>query len=216
MRRTHGMSNTPLYRVWARMKGCTTSVTHQDYKFYGAKGVKMCDEWFKSFLPFYEWSISNGYKQGLTLDRIDSCGDYSPNNCRWITIQEQQRNRRDNHLITIKGVTKCLSEWCREYNINYATVLSRFKRGMRWEDAFSEPLHLIRKDNKSGYSGVFKRKNGKWEASYSHNGRKIYVGEYQNIEDAISARENALQKSYKKRCTTYKKNNCCFVEETEK
>ena len=94
MRRTHGMSRTPLYRVWARIKGCTTSPTHQDYKFYGAKGVKVCDEWATSFSAFYEWAISHGYKQGLTIDRIDSCGDYTPNNCRWITIQEQQRNRK--------------------------------------------------------------------------------------------------------------------------
>ena len=65
---------------------------------------------------------------------------------------------------------------------------------MCWEDAFSEPIHLTRKDNKSGYPGVYKRKNGKWEASYSLNGRKIYVGEYRDIEDAVSARENALQK----------------------
>lgn len=211
MRRTHGMSHTPLYRVWARIKGCTTSPTHQDYKFYGAKGVKVCDEWLMSFSSFYEWAMSHGYQSGLTIDRINSCGDYTPDNCRWITIQEQQRNRRDNHLITIKGVTKCLSEWCREYNINYATVLSRHKGGMSWKDAFSEPIHLTRKDNKSGYPGVFKRKNGKWEASYSLNGRKIYVGEYRNIEDAVSAREDALVKTYKKRCTTYRKNACYFT-----
>ena len=84
---------------------------------------------------------------------------------------------------------------------------------MCWEDAFSEPIHLTRKDNKSGYPGVFLRKNGKWEASYSLNGRKIYVGEYRNIEDAISAREDALRKSYKSRCTTYRKNNCYFIGE---
>ena len=213
MRRTHGMSRTPLYRVWARIKGCTTSPAHKDYKFYGAKGIKMCNEWAESFLPFYEWAISHGYRQGLTIDRINSSGDYTPNNCRWITIQEQQRNRRDNHLITIKGVTKCLSEWCREYHIHHTTVLSRCERGMCWEDAFSEPLHLTRKDNKSGYPGIFKRKNGKWEASYSLNGRKIYVGEYRNIDDAVSAREDALRESYKKRCSTYKKNDCYFTED---
>jgi hypothetical protein len=92
--RTHGLTKHPLYKVWQRMKGCTESPTHQDYKYYGALGVTVCEIWRKDFYEFYKWSINNGYKRGLTIDRINCEGDYEPNNCRWITIQEQQRNKR--------------------------------------------------------------------------------------------------------------------------
>lgn len=106
-----------------------------NYQWYGAKGVRVCDEW-QRFLPFYEWAISSGYSDNLTLDRKESDKDYTPENCRWVTISEQQRNRSDNALITINGETKCLCEWSRIYGVNYGTVRSRHERGIPWEQAF--------------------------------------------------------------------------------
>ena len=118
---THGMTHTPLYQVWSRMKGCTSSSTHQDFKYYGALGVKLCPEWEK-FENFYEWAISNGYRRGLTIDRMDTHGDYSPDNCRFVTPAENSRNRRNTKFLTVQGVTKCVAEWCREKNISKFTV----------------------------------------------------------------------------------------------
>lgn len=140
MRRTHGMSLSPLYRVWQRIKGCTTNPSHQDYRWYGDTGIVVCNEWSESFSAFYEWAIANGYSKGLTLDRIDSNGNYEPSNCRWVSISDQQHNRSNNIQITIDGKTKCLSEWSRIYGINRYTVLCRHKRGIDWETALTTPV----------------------------------------------------------------------------
>ena len=139
MRMTHGMTHTPLYQVWSRMKGCTSSSTHQDFKYYGALGVKLCPEWEK-FENFYEWAISNGYRRVLTIDRMDTHGDYSPDNCRWITLSAQQGNRRNCHMVTLNGKTQCLSYWCKELGINWYTVYSRLKKGWSYEQALMTPI----------------------------------------------------------------------------
>lgn len=105
------------------------------YKHYGGRGIAVCDEWRNNFQAFYDWSMANGYKDTLTIDRIDVNGNYEPNNCRWITNKEQQRNRRDNKLYTINNVTKCLSEWCEIYNINYSTAHYRLLKGLTIKQA---------------------------------------------------------------------------------
>lgn len=92
--RTHGMSKTRLYRIFYKMHERCYKPTNDNYKYYGGLGVKICDEWVNDFPAFKNWSLMNGYKEDLTIDRIDPSKDYEPNNCRWITIQEQQKNRR--------------------------------------------------------------------------------------------------------------------------
>ena len=94
-RKTHGLTGTRLYRIWAGMLNRCRNKNVKSYKHYGAKGVRVCKEWHK-FEPFYNWAIKNGYRSDLTIDRVDPYGNYEPSNCRWIPKGEQARNRRNN------------------------------------------------------------------------------------------------------------------------
>ena len=90
-------SKVRLYQIWTGMKTRCYNKNYKDYKYCGAKGTTVCEEWKQDFHTFYKWSLANGYKNNLTLDSIDTFGKYEPTNCRWITISEQQLNRRVNH-----------------------------------------------------------------------------------------------------------------------
>ena len=122
----HGQCHTRLYDIWHGMKNrCRPNGP------YGIKGIRICDEWH-SFESFYEWSLSHGYTDNLTIDRIDFNGDYCPENCRWVTWSEQSRNKSNNVFITFNGQTKILKDWSREMNIPYSTIKRR--RSLGWSD----------------------------------------------------------------------------------
>lgn len=90
---THGMTNTPIYKTWKRMKDRCSNPNNKNYKYYGGRGIKVCDRWVNSFENFYE---DMGDKpKGLVIDRINNDGNYEPNNCRWVTITENNRNKSD-------------------------------------------------------------------------------------------------------------------------
>jgi len=89
----HGCYNDPLRAVLNTMRQRCNNPNNKDYQFYGARGVHVCPDW-SDYLAFKQWALANGYATGLTIDRINPNGNYEPSNCRWITIQEQQRNRR--------------------------------------------------------------------------------------------------------------------------
>lgn len=134
-RKKHGKRHTKIYGVWQGMKRRCYNKNNPKYPIYGGRGITVCDEWNDDFQAFYNWAMSNGYKNGLTLDRINCDGNYEPNNCRWATQQQQQRNRRNNHNITLNGETHCLLEWCEILGVNYNTVTSRLHYGWSVEKA---------------------------------------------------------------------------------
>lgn len=92
---SHGQHKTRLYRIWSNMKTRCGNRHSDNYKFYGGKGIKICKEWLHNFKSFYEWAMENGYKDGLTIDRIDSNCDYSPKNCQWVTQSENAKRAND-------------------------------------------------------------------------------------------------------------------------
>lgn len=116
-----------LYEVWRNIKRRCYNPSHYAYEQYGGRGIKMCDEW-SDFERFYSWSLANGYEDGLSLDRIDNNGWYSPKNCRWSTWKEQGNNRRTNVLITFDGKTQSMAKWADEIGISRAALWGRLHR----------------------------------------------------------------------------------------
>jgi hypothetical protein len=149
---THGETYTRLYVTWCGMISRCTNPKDLSYKYYGAKGVLVCDEWKTSYEAFSKWAKSSGYSDSLTIDRINPFGIYSPNNCQWKTIEEQQRNRRNTVRYNVDGITRSIGEWCDSLGIPETMVRSRLKRGMDIKEALStdkmKPWGIIKSNQK--------------------------------------------------------------------
>lgn len=133
-----------LRQIYYDMKTRCYNTKSKHYKWYGARGIKVCSEWLasetvpsvdrgrpcsKGWLAFEEWALSNGYTDELTLDRIDVNREYSPENCRWTTMKEQANNKTKGcHNITYRGQTKNLLEWAKELNIPYSSLWVKMKQ----------------------------------------------------------------------------------------
>lgn len=142
---THLRSRTRIYRIWCDIKQRCYNKKQIVYKWYGARGISMCDKWRNSFQDFYGWALQNGYNEQLTIDRIDANGNYEPSNCRWATSREQSRNKSSNIYVTINGETKVLKDWCYVYGISYATVQGRIRDGWDIARAIQTPARHIRR-----------------------------------------------------------------------
>lgn len=124
-RKTHGMTKTRLYHIWQDMKARCYRKNNKNYDLYGGRGITVCEEWKNSFETFYEWSMANGYSDSLTIDRVDSNGNYEPSNCRWATQKQQCNNFSRNRILTLDGVSKTMSEWADITGISYTTIRAR-------------------------------------------------------------------------------------------
>lgn len=127
---THGMSDGRLYRIWHAMRNRCNNQNSPAYKYYGDRGIHVCEEWENSFESFMEWSLKNGYKENLTIDRIDNNGEYNPSNCRWVSMAVQNKNKRNSLSFTFNGQTKSISELSKTTGIHYQTLIYRIKTGM--------------------------------------------------------------------------------------
>ena len=134
-REKHGCHGTRLYRIWAHMKARCLDPDSDVYSYYGGRGISICEDWKNSFSNFYQWAMSNGYSTELTIDRIDVNGNYEPNNCRWVTRKEQNRNMRSNVFLSFNGETLCLKDLASKYGVSAATLSQRLQRGWSLVDA---------------------------------------------------------------------------------
>ena len=132
MDRKHGSSRTKLYQCWSNMKNRCYNPNVDRYSQYGGRGITVCDEWVHDFPAFKKWAYENGYREGLTIDRIDVNGNYEPSNCRWATVKEQFENIQKNVNLTVDGVTHTAAEWTRIVGCSKNTILERHKKG--WTD----------------------------------------------------------------------------------
>lgn len=133
-----------LYSIWKGMNKRCYNPNCKEFKWYGSKGIKVCDEW-KDYSQFRAWAIENGYAIGLTIDRIDNNKDYETSNCQWLTQSENSKKMQKHHkgktIITFNGETHKLSDWARKLGINQSTLLYRLRRGWSVERALTEGVH---------------------------------------------------------------------------
>ncbi len=140
MWKRHGLSKTKNWNVWQSMLQRCNNSNNKDYINYGGRGIKVCEDWLE-YINFYNWSIENGYCEGVSIDRINPNGDYEPFNCRWITNKEQQNNKRNNIHILYEGKILTLTELAEITNINREVLEMRYIRGDRDERL----IRLVRK-----------------------------------------------------------------------
>lgn len=139
--RIHGESKTTLYRKWQSMKRRCYDKNASNYKNYGARGIKVCDEWKNDFLAFKKWVLETRTDEALTIERIDVNGDYCPENCIWLDKKGQSNNRRNCLMYTYNGKTQNLMQWCEELGLDYKLVYERLKRdNWSFEKAISTPV----------------------------------------------------------------------------
>lgn len=139
--RIHGESHTRLNTIWKEMRARCDNPNHSAYKYYGARGIFVCTEWYE-YIVFREWALTHGYADNLSIDRIDVNGNYCPENCRWATIIEQANNKRNNSYIEYDGQIYTISQLARKYGFKAQTLSRRIQRGWTIEEAVSIPARI--------------------------------------------------------------------------
>ena len=153
----HGEWGSRLYTLWNGVKARCNNPNHSQYKDYGGRGITIYEEWNKNFISFRDFMLSIGYDETLptgeqTIERIDVNGNYEPSNCKLITKREQNFNKRCNHKVTYKGVTKTLVEFADEYNLDVENLYNRINNyGYTIEDAIEKPVRACRHKNAPVY-----------------------------------------------------------------
>lgn len=144
----HGLSKTKIYRKWADMIQRCRNEKSSNYEFYGAKGVKVHQDWIEDFMNFYNWSMNSGYKEGLSIDRINPEGNYEPSNCRWVTREEQDNNKRGSVKTIINGEELTLAQVARKYGFKLVCIQHRYNVGDRGEKLITPLNPGVRRDGK--------------------------------------------------------------------
>ncbi len=131
-----------IYNVFGNMKSRCYKPNNKDYDRYGQRGITICDEWLNEPSSFYRWALTHGYKLGLSIDRVDNDKGYSPENCRFVTLKENNRNKSTNHFITFRNETHCLVEWAEIRKLSYCALRKRVEKKWNVEKMLTEPIHI--------------------------------------------------------------------------
>lgn len=137
--RNHDTYVSPTRWSWYSLIARCYNKNNASYPRYGAKGIQVCERWRSSYDNFVE--DMGARPDGCTIGRIDNKGNYEPSNCRWMTREEQDRNKRNNRFITAFGETKCITDWATQYGLSYDTLYRRLNRGLAIEEALIRPLN---------------------------------------------------------------------------
>lgn len=132
---THGESKTKLHNIWKAMRKRCMNTHNSDFKYYGGRAISVCKEWNSNYDAFRNWALDHGYRDGLTIDRIDVNGDYSPENCRFCSMKEQANNRTNNVIVKFNGVSHTIKEWSEITGIPYQRLYMRLRNGWDAERA---------------------------------------------------------------------------------
>ena len=120
-----------LFGVWSNMMKRCYNQKSERYYAYGLRGIALCDEWGSNFRTFAEWAVDNGWNPSLSIERLDLNGNYEPNNCTFVTMREQARNKTSNIRVIHNGQDKCIAEWCEILGLNDKRIYARYERGIR-------------------------------------------------------------------------------------
>lgn len=125
----HSPKHTRLYNIWQHMRDRCYNNSNARYINCGGRGITICDEWLNDNTTFFNWAMDNGYRDNLTIDRIDNTKGYSPDNCRWVDRKIQNNNTRRNVLLTYNNKTQTITEWSKYLNISRQTIYTRYRKG---------------------------------------------------------------------------------------
>lgn len=180
------------YTAWCSIKARCYNPKNKRYPRYGARGIKLCDEWLNNFNKFLS-DVGKAPTAKHSIDRIDNNGHYEPKNVRWATYTQQARNRSNNNIITLDNITMTLQEWSQKYGISQSVVLGRIKRGWAISDALTKPA--IRNPNSKPRRELAFNGTTKTIAEWSrHTGIKRSTIEMRlrygwSIEDTLSVKK---------------------------
>ena len=173
----------PWYGSYNSMLNRCENPKANNYRTYGGRGIKVCSEWH-DIENFEKWVNQSGYKNGLTLDRINTNGDYCPDNCRWATKKQQANNRRNTVRITINGITKTISEWAEFSGLSRSTINGRYRDGISGEMLLMKPKDTRFKKGYNRYG-----ENRKHYADYPSNKTPILAKRYEANGELLSITE---------------------------
>jgi hypothetical protein len=133
----HGLRKTAEYNAWNNMKRRCYEKTNSVYRYYGGRGIRVCERWRNSFTAFYE-DMGPKPNATYTLDRIDNNGNYQPDNCVWAAKEEQANNKRNNTIVAFNGRYQTIAQWCKELGLPYDRTQQRLRRGWAPKRAFNQ------------------------------------------------------------------------------
>lgn len=181
---TDEQRNSFLYSTWRGVRQRCLDPKSSHYKYYGEKGISLCDDWLNDYTKFYEWCMANGASEELTIDRIDVNGNYEPSNCRWVDAFVQANNKNQNRFIEYNGERLTIMQWSRKTGIKEATIRMRLDRyGYSVGEALGYETHTTKQHDR--------RNRRKPIGQYSLNGDLIKL--WDSAQDASESLGISIQ-----------------------